>query len=210
MRVGSRRGRRRPPPERDRSATCQARPRPSAARPRRGFGDGADGCGRALSGVPPALYCRRGRRGGPSLGRQDTGLPFRGNRVGLHRGRQYPEIRAGPASNDRCLPFGSWRAHGRAGAPGPGSPACDAAVRALRGVEAGLAAGGEEGRVRSAGMLVADRWTWPIVDLRVDWHEEPIAELRRVWEIYQPQMGDYLTRALDPASAPSYPAAEDV
>jgi uncharacterized Ntn-hydrolase superfamily protein len=48
------------------------------------------------------------------------------------------------------------------------------------------------------------------VDLRVDWHEEPIAELRRVWEIYQPQMGDYLTRALDPASAPSYPAAEDV
>jgi uncharacterized Ntn-hydrolase superfamily protein len=59
-------------------------------------------------------------------------------------------------------------------------------------------------------MLVVDRWTWPIVDLRVDWHEEPIAELRRVWEIYQPQMGDYLTRALDPASAPSYPAAEDV
>jgi uncharacterized Ntn-hydrolase superfamily protein len=82
--------------------------------------------------------------------------------------------------------------------------------RVLKGLEAGLAAGGEEGPVRSAGMLVADRWTWPIVDLRVDWHEEPIAELRRVWEIYQPQMGDYLTRALDPASAPSYPAAEDV
>ena len=84
------------------------------------------------------------------------------------------------------------------------------AERVLRGLEAGLAAGGEEGSVRSAGMLVVDRWTWPIVDLRVDWHEEPIAELRRVWEIYQPQMGDYLTRALDPASAPSYPAAEDV
>ncbi|HXV23758.1 MAG TPA: DUF1028 domain-containing protein [Alphaproteobacteria bacterium] len=76
--------------------------------------------------------------------------------------------------------------------------------RLLRAVEAGLAAGGEEGPVRSAGLIVVDRWPWPIADLRVDWHEEPITELRRIWEIYRPQMADYLTRALDPPAAPSY------
>ncbi len=76
--------------------------------------------------------------------------------------------------------------------------------RLVRAAEAGLAAGGEEGPVHSAGLVVVDRWPWPIADLRVDWHDEPIAELRRLWELYQPQMADYLTRALDPAAAPSY------
>ncbi len=78
------------------------------------------------------------------------------------------------------------------------------AERLLRALEAGLAAGGEEGDVRSAGLYVVDRHVFPIADLRVDWHEEPISELRRVWRIYEPQMADYLTRAIDPAAAPSY------
>jgi uncharacterized Ntn-hydrolase superfamily protein len=78
------------------------------------------------------------------------------------------------------------------------------AERLLAAVEAGLSAGGEVGPVKSVGMTVVDRWPWPIVDLRVDWHEEPIAELRRVWDIYRPQMADYLTRALNPVAAPSY------
>jgi uncharacterized Ntn-hydrolase superfamily protein len=84
------------------------------------------------------------------------------------------------------------------------------AERLLAAVEAGLAAGGEVGPVRSVGMTVVDRWPWPIVDLRVDWHEEPIAELRRVWDVYRPQMTDYLTRALNPASAPSYGVPGDL
>jgi uncharacterized Ntn-hydrolase superfamily protein len=65
-------------------------------------------------------------------------------------------------------------------------------------------AGGEAGDERSAGIVVVDRQVWPICDLRVDWHDDPIAELRRVWEVYRPQMRDYLTRALDPSAAPSY------
>jgi uncharacterized Ntn-hydrolase superfamily protein len=84
------------------------------------------------------------------------------------------------------------------------------AERLLAAVEAGLTAGGEVGPVRSVGMTVVDRWPWPIVDLRVDWHEEPIAELRRVWDVYRPQMTDYLTRALNPASAPSYGVPGDL
>lgn len=59
-------------------------------------------------------------------------------------------------------------------------------------------------RCSRTGLAIADRHPWPVADLRVDWHEEPIAELRRLWELYEPQMADYLTRALDPPAAPAY------
>jgi uncharacterized Ntn-hydrolase superfamily protein len=78
------------------------------------------------------------------------------------------------------------------------------AERLLRGVEAGLDAGGEEGDVKSVGLKVCDRHDWPICELRVDWHDDPIAELRNVWDVYRPQMPDYIQRALDPTGAPSY------
>lgn len=73
------------------------------------------------------------------------------------------------------------------------------AERLLRAVEAGLEAGGEHGPVHSAGLLVAGEQAWSIVNLRVDWVDDgPIAALRKLWEAYQPQMQDYLARALDP------------
>lgn len=78
------------------------------------------------------------------------------------------------------------------------------AERLLEALEAGLAAGGEEGPVRSAGLLVADRQSWPVVDLRVDWSEAPIAALCALWTEYAPQLDAYVTRALDPAAAPSF------
>jgi uncharacterized Ntn-hydrolase superfamily protein len=44
-----------------------------------------------------------------------------------------------------------------------------------------------------------------VADLRVDWHESaPIAALTDLWQLYKPQMDDYVTRAIDPASAPGY------
>ncbi len=76
--------------------------------------------------------------------------------------------------------------------------------RLVQALEAGLSAGGEEGPVRSAGLVVCDRVEWPIADLRVDWHDEPVSALRAVWEVWRPQMDDYVTRALDPSAAPSY------
>jgi uncharacterized Ntn-hydrolase superfamily protein len=79
------------------------------------------------------------------------------------------------------------------------------AERLVRALEAGLAAGGEEGPVRSAGLLVADKQAWPTVDLRVDWSDgDPIAGLRKIWFGWQPQMDDYVTRAVDPSSSPTY------
>jgi uncharacterized Ntn-hydrolase superfamily protein len=85
------------------------------------------------------------------------------------------------------------------------------AERLLRGLEAGIVAGGEKGPVKSAGLLVVDRQIWPLVDLRVDWSEEdPVAGLRDLWDRYRPQMGDYVTRALDPRSAPAYGVPGDL
>jgi uncharacterized Ntn-hydrolase superfamily protein len=73
------------------------------------------------------------------------------------------------------------------------------AERLLRALEAGLAAGGEHGPVHSAGLLVAHEQAWSIVNLRIDWADDgPIAKLRALWQAYEPQMRDYLTRALDP------------
>jgi uncharacterized Ntn-hydrolase superfamily protein len=78
-------------------------------------------------------------------------------------------------------------------------------ARLVRTLEGGLAVGGEAGPVRSAGLLVAHREAWPLVDLRVDWSEgDPIADLAAIWQGWAPQMDDYVTRALDPSAAPSY------
>ena len=65
-------------------------------------------------------------------------------------------------------------------------------------LEAGLAAGGEHVPVRSAHLLVVERESFPLIDLRIDWHDTPIAELRSLWELYAPQSNDYVLRALDP------------
>lgn len=80
----------------------------------------------------------------------------------------------------------------------------DLAERLLYALEAGEAAGGEAGEVRSAGLRVTAGLSWPTVDLRVDWHDKPIAELRKLWSVYGPQMRDYITRASNPSAAPSY------
>lgn len=76
--------------------------------------------------------------------------------------------------------------------------------RLLTGLAAGLEAGGETAPVRSAGLYVVERFVWPVIDLRVDWHDAPIAELQKVFNEYFPQMNDYIQRAVDPTGAPGY------
>jgi uncharacterized Ntn-hydrolase superfamily protein len=80
----------------------------------------------------------------------------------------------------------------------------DLAERLLLALEAGLAAGGEAGPVYSSGLKVADRLSWPLVDLRIDWSDTPIQDLRIAWTVYQPQAAAYVQRAEDPTRAPSY------
>ena len=79
------------------------------------------------------------------------------------------------------------------------------AERLLRALEAGLASGGEEGPVHSAALIVYQGQDFPLVNLRVDWADhDPIADLRKLWEAYRPQMAAYLQRAINPTEAPSY------
>ncbi len=78
--------------------------------------------------------------------------------------------------------------------------------RLIAAMRAGLAAGGEAGPVHSAGMLLVDEVPWPVAELRCDWIDEgcPIEAVARAWEVYKPQLADYVTRVLDPRAAPSY------
>jgi uncharacterized Ntn-hydrolase superfamily protein len=78
------------------------------------------------------------------------------------------------------------------------------ADRLSEALRAALRAGGEEGPVRSAGLMVVDKVPWPIIDLRVDWDEDPIEKLAEIWSVYRPQVDDYVTRALHPVDAPGY------
>ena len=78
------------------------------------------------------------------------------------------------------------------------------AERLMLALEAGFGAGGETGDEHAAGLHVADTYDWPVVDLRVDWHDEPIAELRRIWTLYAPQRSAYESRARAPGTAPSF------
>jgi uncharacterized Ntn-hydrolase superfamily protein len=76
--------------------------------------------------------------------------------------------------------------------------------RLIAALRAAAAAGGEAGPVHSAGLVMTGQVAWSIADLRVDWHDDPIEELAAVWEIYRPQLDDYVARALDPTAAPAF------
>jgi uncharacterized Ntn-hydrolase superfamily protein len=70
--------------------------------------------------------------------------------------------------------------------------------RLIAALAAGLAAGGETSPVRSAGLVIAESAPWPVTDLRVDWHHDPVGELAGLWRRWQPQADGYVQRALHP------------
>lgn len=59
--------------------------------------------------------------------------------------------------------------------------------RLLVTLEAGQAAGGDKRGKQSAAVKVFHRELYPLVDLRVDEHRHPVAELRRVFEVARHQ-----------------------
>ena len=71
-----------------------------------------------------------------------------------------------------------------------GEPLAERLVRAL---EAGQAAGGDKrGRI-SAALRVVHTEDYPLIDLRVDEHGDPVAELRRIWNLYPESIGAFMT-----------------
>ena len=76
--------------------------------------------------------------------------------------------------------------------------------RLLGALTAGVDAGGEAGTLHSAGLLIGGEPSWPLVELRIDWDDDPITRMIAGWEVYEPQIDDYVTRAYNPEDAPSY------
>jgi len=73
--------------------------------------------------------------------------------------------------------------------------------RLMRTLEAAQGAGGDRRGRQSAGMRIYAHEEYPLCDIRVDDHEEPVQELRRVLEVFEreelpytmvsPKRGDY-------------------
>lgn len=83
--------------------------------------------------------------------------------------------------------------------------------RLIAAMRAALAAGGEEGPVHSIGLVMVDKVSWNVADLRVDWTEDdPIEECAALWARWRGEMDAYVTRALDPTQAPSYGVPGDL
>ena len=82
--------------------------------------------------------------------------------------------------------------------------------RLIDSLQAGVRAGGEEGPVQSAGLVVVDDAPYPLSDLRVDWSEAPIDRLEEIWRVWQPQAADYYLRSVNPEQAPSYGVPGDL
>lgn len=81
--------------------------------------------------------------------------------------------------------------------------------RLIRALEAGRDAGGQHGGQNSAAILVhADR-RYPRLDLRVDVHDEPVGELRRVWDAYATAIDYYWQRQIDPTVQPLHEVVAD-
>jgi uncharacterized Ntn-hydrolase superfamily protein len=85
-----------------------------------------------------------------------------------------------------------------------GLPEAELGNRLVAALAAGLHAGGEAGPLHSAGLIAVSDVPWPVTDLRVDWSDDPVAELTALWRLWRPQADAYRLRALDPAAAPSY------
>jgi uncharacterized Ntn-hydrolase superfamily protein len=138
---------------------------------------------------------------------RQVGVVDRYGQTALHSGKEALPT-AAFVTGDGCLALGNLLASAAvpermiaAYREANGNPLAERLMRAL---EVGLAAGGETGDEHGAGLHVADTYDWPVVDLRVDWHDEPIAELRRLWGLYAPQQAAYMSRARAPSVAPSF------
>jgi uncharacterized Ntn-hydrolase superfamily protein len=150
----------------------------------------------------------------PDRAWRQLGVLDGGGRTAYHTGaRAWPF--AGAAAGDGCLALGNMlvgehvlgaMVDGFAGADG------ELAARLLAAVLAGAHAGGETGELQSAALLVVERESFPLVDLRVDLASDPLAALESLWTAYQPWVREFVTRALDPdhagGSSPGTPALD--
>ncbi|MBI4184844.1 MAG: DUF1028 domain-containing protein [Proteobacteria bacterium] len=137
----------------------------------------------------------------PAIERRQIGIVDADGRAVARTGagaRDWKGHRLGPgcvAMGNRLVGEGVIAAMERAFAARPGD---DLAERLLAAIEAGRDAGGQPDGQRSAAILVVETRSFPLVDLRVDEHAEPVAELRRLYRLYAPLIPYYRERAANP------------
>ena len=78
--------------------------------------------------------------------------------------------------------------------------------RLMQALESGRDAGGQHGGQNSAALLVYEAKPFPRVDLRVDVHDEPVGELRRVFDAFKPAIDYYSLRQVDARVQPLFEA----
>lgn len=89
------------------------------------------------------------------------------------------------------------------------TPACELAERLLLVLEAAQSVGGDKRGKQSAALLVHHEEDYAWVDLRVDEHPYPVAELRRVWGVFLQQVRPFLA-GMPRRGAPAGPIPETV
>lgn len=105
------------------------------------------------------------------------------------------------AQGDACVSTGNFLANeGVTQAMVEGYEGCKGGFveKLLAAVDAGVEAGGETQDAMAAGLLVVDKHAWPLVDLRVDFEQNPHVGLRRLWRVYEPIVGRFVTQVLRP------------
>jgi uncharacterized Ntn-hydrolase superfamily protein len=146
--------------------------------------------------------------GNPTAGWRQLAVVDREGGTGFHHGDRITSIHAA-AQGDGCCAIGNIIRN--ESVPQKmidafeDSAEAHLAERLLQGLEAGLAAGGEFKQIKSAALLVVHEQEFPFVDVRVEFDRAPLAELRFLWEAYQPQMERFVTQVIDPDSLP-YPS----
>ena len=86
------------------------------------------------------------------------------------------------------------------------SEALELEDRLLTALAAGRDAGGQNGGQHSSALLSYDRQIFPYCDLRVDEHDEPVGELRRLYDRIRPLLPFYYGR---PAAPDDYGREDD-
>jgi uncharacterized Ntn-hydrolase superfamily protein len=140
--------------------------------------------------APAAIAALEAEAGAHAPWRQVTAIDAQG-RVAAFSGRAplvATDTFSAPMPSRRATCWQAMRSCRRCLQPLPPRPRLRSASGSCSHSKRPLAPG-EEGPVHSAGMLVVDKQAWPLADLRVDWAEEaPIARLRELWTLWQPQM----------------------
>lgn len=145
----------------------------------------------------------------PTIGWRQLAVVDRDGDTGFHHGDRITSIHAA-AEGDGCCAIGNVIRNEdipqKMVDAFEGSADAHLAERLLRALEAGLVAGSEVKQIKSAALLVVHAEPFPLVDLRVEFDRAPLAELRFLWEAYQPQMERFVIQVVDPDSLP-YPSS---